>query len=271
MQVSARAGGEPVKVSDELFSILQTAQMISNASGGALDVTIGPLSKLWREARANRRLPTESEIEHARQFVDWGSLIIDERGQTAQLRTQGMSLDLGGIAKGYAADRAARTLRSCGLARCMVALAGDIAVGDPPPNAKGWTIAVAPRDDDDGDDRHARHLLLANACISTSGDAEQHIEIDGVRHSHIINPRTGCGITNPINVTVIAPRGEIADACASAVSVVGYTDQALAEQFGIAILIDRTTSAGPEREIVDPHHLLRLANRAEHALHMSTQ
>lgn len=260
MRFCARAGEGPVKVSDDLFAILLTAQMLSEASGGGFDVTIGPLSRLWRDARQKGHLPSETEITDARRLVNWRHVVLDRREQTVELRVKGMSLDLGGIAKGYAAERGVRVLRERGFARCLVALAGDIAAGDPPPNAEGWKIAIAPRNDDDDnrrDDQQSRHVLLANACVSTSGDAEQFIEIAGMRHSHIIDPRTGYGVTHPINVTVIAQRGEIADGLASAISVIGEQGLGLGQTFHAATIMQRPTSNSPSSEIVDPHRLIR--------------
>ena len=112
-----------------------------------------------------------------------------------------MQLDLGGIAKGYAADQALAVLRSHGLPRALVAASGDIAVGDPPPGKRNWRVAVGKLDATNGEP--ARILYLNNAAVSTSGDAEQFVEIGGRRYSHIVDPRTGVGLTERLQVTVI--------------------------------------------------------------------
>ena len=258
MQLCAHATKKPMPLSDDLFAILQSAQSLAESTSGEFDVTVGPLTRLWREARRIQALPSQSDIDAARSLVGWRNLVIDELGHTASLKVAKMSLDLGGIAKGYAADRAVQTLRERGFNRCLIALAGDIAVADPPPQAEGWRIAIAPREvDHDVHDPSVPHVLLANACISTSGDAEQHIEVNRVRYSHIIDPRTGYGITNQINVTVIAQRGEIADGLASAVSVMGDSGLGLATHFNAAIILDRVRTTQLQRSISDPNGLIR--------------
>jgi hypothetical protein len=124
-----------------------------------------------------------------------------------------MALDLGGIAKGYAADAALNRLTQLGFPAAMVSASGDLALGDPPPGKRGWTIELAPF----GDATAARTtLVLVHAAVSTSGDAEQFVEIGGVRFSHIIDPITGLGLTRSVAVTVVARRATVADALATA-------------------------------------------------------
>ena len=134
------------------------------------------------------------------------------RDHTVLLKLPGMQLDLGGIAKGYAADEALATLRARGIKSALVAVGGDIAIGDAPPGQQGWRIGLEPV---------GGELLLHNAAVSTSGDTEQFREIGGVRYSHIIDPKTGRGITSRIAVTVVARRGLEADPIATAISVLG--------------------------------------------------
>jgi thiamine biosynthesis lipoprotein len=135
-----------------------------------------------------------------------------------------MELDLGGIAKGYAADAAIKLLQQqYGIKSALVAASGDITCGDAPPGAAGWKIAIAPITRG----QKARELILANSAVSTSGDLEQFVEIGGVRYSHVLDPRTGLGLTGRRSVTVIAPRGVTADSMTKAVSVLPL-EQALA-------------------------------------------
>jgi thiamine biosynthesis lipoprotein len=129
-----------------------------------------------------------------------------------------MRLDLGGIAMGYAVDEALGVLRKRGIASGLIDASGDIGVGDPPPGKEGWVIEVAPVDED-GAPR--TRVLLANAAVTTSGDALQHVEIGGKRYSHIVDPRTGLGLTDRTSVTVIARDCTSADSLATAVSVLG--------------------------------------------------
>lgn len=218
-QVSRRAGSGPVKVSDDLFRVLAAAQRLARASGGAFDATVGPLSVLWRDARRRQVLPAPPRIAAARALVGSAKLDLDERDRTIRLRRHGMQLDVGGIAKGFAADEAAAALRACGIRRALVAAGGDIVVMAAPPGAEGWRVAVASID---GVDRpRAGLLMLHDAAVSTSGDAEQFMVVDGVRYSHIFDPRTGRALNGRSSVTVVARDGTTADALATAASVLG--------------------------------------------------
>jgi thiamine biosynthesis lipoprotein len=268
---------EPVRVSDDLFSVIQSSLASSRCSHGAFDITVGPLVALWRTARQTHALPSENELSTARERVGWQYVQLNEHDHTVTLLKPRMQLDLGGIGKGCAAQQAVDLLKSRGISQCMLALAGDIAVGDAPPDMDGWRIEIGDRvprlgppglavdgaRSDSVTSNDSSHygngqitlLSLTNAAISTSGDASQFIDINGVRYSHIIDPRTGLGVTNQIQVTVIAPRGEIADALSSAGCVIGTTEgiASLIHQFpGTAAIIeeDRAGDVGPA--IIDP-------------------
>lgn len=227
MAVSRRSGGGPIAVSDDLFRVLRAAQRIARESGGAFDVTVGPLSVLWRRARRQGVLPDDAHIAAARARVGYDKLVLDERRRTVTLTMAEMQLDLGGIAKGFAADEAAAVLGRCGIDRALIAAGGDIVVREPPPGRDGWRIAVASID---GADRPpAGYITLRNAAVSTSGDAEQGTVIGGVRRSHIIDPRTGLAVTGRSSVTVVAANGTTSDGLATAVSVMGVAGRRLVE------------------------------------------
>jgi thiamine biosynthesis lipoprotein len=217
-RLCVRAGQGPQKVGDDLWRVLERAQGIAAASAGAFDITVGPLVELWRHARRTRRLPTPELLAAARARVGHQHLVLDRTARTADLRLPGMQLDLGGIAKGYAADEALAVLRKAGVPRALVAGEGDIVVGDPPPGTSGWRIAVAPLD---AEATPNRHLVLSNAAVSTSGDAFQWVEIDGRRYAHVVDPRTGVGLGQRFSVTVVARDGMTADALATAIGVLG--------------------------------------------------
>ena len=136
-----------------------------------------------------------------------------------QLLKAGMRLDLGGIAKGYAADEGLAVLKKNGVTRALVAAGGDIAVSGPPPDADGWKIAIAPLKEEP--DKEGPIMLLHDAAVSTSGDAEQYVEIDGKRYSHIVDPKTGIGLVGRMSATVVAPHGIIADSHTKIVAVLG--------------------------------------------------
>ncbi len=206
----------PVRVSTDLFVVLEEAERVSRRSEGAFDVTVGPLSILWRHARRTQELPDPQEFAAARRKVGYEKVRLEGRLQTVQLAVGGMQLDLGGIAKGYAADAALAVLREqFGIRRALVAVGGDIACGEPPPGERAWRVQIAPL----RRNQPPRWLRLANAAVSTSGDLEQFVVIKGVRYSHVLDPRTGMGLTGRRSVTVIAPRGIQADSLTKAVSV----------------------------------------------------
>jgi thiamine biosynthesis lipoprotein len=219
MRLCDQPFGTPVPVSAELFDVIQRARKISQLSDGAFDVTVGPYIRLWRFARKRKVLPTPAEIATARAAVGWQKLRLDPRARTVTLLVPNMRLDLGGLGKGYAADAALRILKDKGIDRALVAASGDIAIGNPPPGQHGWKVGIAPFGGDTN--QPPRTLLLHNAGISTSGDTEQFIEINGVHYSHIVNPGTGLGLTNRIQATIIAPDATTTDSLDTTVSLLG--------------------------------------------------
>ncbi len=201
--------------SDELRALLRPVLELAEKSGGAFDPTVGPLTRLWRWSSRRGELPDSARLAEARALVGYEGLEVSSEG--VRLARAGMSLDLGGVAKGYAADVMLSTItstcadvpggRSCTVA--MVDAGGDIRVGEAPPGASGWTVATP----------GGETLPLQFEAVATSGDAWRYIEIDGVRYSHIVDPRTGVGVVDANPVTVVAPYGFLADALASALSV----------------------------------------------------
>lgn len=205
--------GDPVPVSEDLFFVLAKGQEVAKRSGGAFDMSIGPFVQLWRQARRTQKLPTAEAIADAKRRVGHEKIELDEKHRTVRLKTPGMQLDLGGIAKGYAADQMLATLRRYGITQALIAAGGDVAVADPPPQETGWKVDVAPL----SKDKPQYSLRLANAAVSTSGDSQQFTIINGVRYSHIVDPRIGLGITGRRSVTVVAKNGITSDSMTKAV------------------------------------------------------
>ncbi|HSE98271.1 MAG TPA: FAD:protein FMN transferase [Blastocatellia bacterium] len=243
-RVSRQAHIESVKLSDDLFQVLAISQRLAAETQGAFDITIGPLTRLWRHARRTGRMPDPERLARARDLTGYEKLRINEKTRSVRLDKEGMLLDLGGIAKGYAADRALAALKQQGIQSALVAAGGDIAVSDPPPGAAGWMVEIASLDSEGGRPRY--HLSLSNRAVSTSGDNEQYVVIDGTRYSHIIDPRTGLGLTESCAVTVIAEDCATSDSLATAVSVLGpETGLMLIESMeGAAALVIRATGEG---------------------------
>ena len=212
--------GQPVRLSPELYEVLDHALELSRETGGAFDVTVGPVIQLWRTARRTKRLPPPELLAKTRERVGWRAVHLDPLARSAELTRDEIQLDLGGIAAGYACDEALQMLRSHGLPRVLIDASGDVLVGDPPPDRDGWTVTVAGLSGGESDPG-SRTILLSNAAITTSGDARQFVEIDGQRYSHIVDPHTGLGLTRRSSTTVIAPTGWQADSYATAVNVLG--------------------------------------------------
>ena len=209
---------EPIAVGGDLWQVLDRAVTVREATAGAFDPTVGALTTLWRQSRRSGRLPRDDKLAAALGTVGPGALVLVPERRGVRLPRPGTRLDLGGIGMGYAADRVLEVLAGRGIRAAMIDASGDIAVSGPPPGAAGWRIAVDPLGNGS---ETAAPLILANAAVTTSGDAFQAVEIEGRRYSHIVDPRTGLGATGPAAVTVIAPDCTTADALATAASVLG--------------------------------------------------
>jgi len=232
--------GLAVKVSDDLWAVLARAQLLAARTDGAFDVTCGPLTSMWRNARRKHELPSPERIAAMTVRVGWKKMRLDEKAQTVELLAPDMRLDVGSIGKGYACDQALRVLRAKGCPRAMVAGSGDISAGDPPPGRKGWHIEVVGLDLDDAATAPPPIVVeLANAAIATSGDRTQRLDANGKRYSHILDPRTGQPLTDHGLVSVVAKDGLTAG-ISTACSVIGPKEALkLAAEWNAAIRIQR--------------------------------
>jgi thiamine biosynthesis lipoprotein len=232
-RLSARAGTGPVPVSDDLWTVLERAQEVSAASDGAFDVTVGPLVRVWRRAARQRELPAPEQLAAARAAVGHELLHLDPEACTAELLRGGMRLDLGGIGKGCVADAVLRLLSERGIASALVAAGGDIVCSAPPPGRAGWRVRVSP-----GRGAPEAELELAHAAVSTSGDAERGFEIDGVRYSHVIDPRTGAALTSGVSVLGVPGLERLEPGLAARVTAPGpHGTSAVHETAGLRALV----------------------------------
>jgi thiamine biosynthesis lipoprotein len=208
------AGGPATPVSPDLFRILQKSIAVSGRSEGLFDVTVGPLVRLWRQARKTAILPKRSEIQAARRLVGWRHIHLDPPTRSVRLDLPGMKLDLGAIGKGYADDEVQKALKAHGIDRALVEMGGDIVVTGPPPGKAGWTIQVP-----NSVNPKTGIVTISNSAISTSGDTEQFVVIGGVKYSHVVNPHTGMALTQGVQATIIAPNGTESDALSTALTL----------------------------------------------------
>jgi thiamine biosynthesis lipoprotein len=220
MQLCNVGPNKPFKASDDLFTLISHSLEFARLTEGALDITCGNLTHLWRRTKRTHKLPPADRLQQALAATDWRAVQMDAKAHTITMLKPGMLLDLGGIAKGYAADAGLRVLRDHGLTRALVMAGGDIAIGDPPPGEDAWEIklrqfaSAAPEE-------KLETVRLRNCGVSTSGDLYQFTEIDGVRYSHIVSPQTGLGLTERIACSVIAPDCMTSDALDTAICVMG--------------------------------------------------
>jgi thiamine biosynthesis lipoprotein len=240
--ITTAAVRRAVPVSQDLFAVLRASQNLAEATGGAFDITQGPVIRLWREARRTGRVPDPPALGEAARRSGFRKLHLDVENRTAKLDVPGMALDVGGIGKGYAASEALEVLRKRGIRRALVAVSGDLAFGDAPPGQRGWRIGL--HSEDASVVGVPAIVELTNAAVSTSGSSEQHLDVDGRRYSHIIDPASGMGLMEDVTVTVIARHGMDADGLDTAISVLG-AERGLAlvdtRPDAAALLIKRTS------------------------------
>jgi thiamine biosynthesis lipoprotein len=237
-RLSAAAGvdARPVAVSPALYDILLLSKNAFVKSDGAFDITIGPLTKYWRRARKTKEFPTDEAVQSKRKLTGFNKMIIDTISKKVTLTQVGMQLDLGGIAQGYIAQKIIDLLYNQHVNHALVNVSGDIVMNDAPPGVKGWTVGI--NVPETMDELLSRNLLMHNMAVTTSGDAYQFIEHNGKRYSHIIDPRTGYGVTSQRNVTVIAKDGTTADWLATACSILDIKKaKKLATQMNADVLI----------------------------------
>ena len=217
--INRNAGIRKTRVSPETLDVIEIAVLASEKSGGAFDPTIGPVVKLWDFL--NKKRPTDEEIIRVLPLVNYRDVIIDKTDATVFLKHKGMMLDLGGIAKGYAADIAADSLMKSGIQSGLVSIAGDIRTFGLKPDKIPWTIGIKnPRQVSDKDEIIAK-VRLTDKAVSTSGDYERYFNADGKRYHHILDPKTGYPAEACRSVSIVTDKAVYTDAFSTAVFVLG--------------------------------------------------
>lgn len=204
-EVNRSAAAGPVRVSPELFRLLEACLEYSRASEGAFDISVGPLMKVWGFYKGSGRLPHRPEIAAALAKVGYRHVKLDPVAHTVRFDRTGVELDPGGIGKGYAVDRMVDVLRQNGVEDALVAGSGSsiYGMGAPPKEPRGWRVAIrdpwSPR-------KTAAEVYLKNESMSTSGSYEKFFRAEGRTYAHIMDPRTGYPAQGSVSVSVIAPR-----------------------------------------------------------------
>jgi FAD:protein FMN transferase len=193
--------GEYIKVSPDLWNILQESVKAAKLSDGNFDVTIGPLTQLWRRMKRQKQLPTPAQISEAKAKIGIGKILFNTKSQSVMLETKGMRLDFGGIGKGFAEDEMMKIMKENGIKSALIEAGGNIVVSNSPKESPdGWEIII-----------NKEKYFLKNCGISTSGDAYQFVEIDDKKYAHILDPKTGIGYAEPHQISVIAKDGTTSD------------------------------------------------------------
>ena len=216
-RINNNAGIAKSMASPLMWELLLESKRAYTKSHGAYNITMGPLTHLWRTARRLKQFPTTTQIKNNLLLSDFNKIQMNAQDHSIYLSDKGMQLDFGGIGKGYIAQKVVDYLKKEGVTSSLVDAGGDIVFGDAPPNKKGWIVGV--NQPEQADDLLPEKLQLHNMSVATSGDVYQFIEHNGKKYSHIIDPKTGYGVTSLRNVTVIANDGAVADWLATACSI----------------------------------------------------
>ena len=217
--LNRNASHGPVKVAPELFDLIAEAMRYQRESGGAFDITVGPLMKAWGFFRDEGRVPTDDELADARRRVGGARVVLNAEEKTIAFDRDGVELDLGGIAKGYAVDRVVHLLRARGITAALISAGGSTIYGlGAPPSRDAWEVEIQ----DPIDSRKtALTVQLKDRALSVAGSAEKSFESEGVTYSHIMDPRTGKPVQGLLSVAVLASTGTAGDALDNAFFVLG--------------------------------------------------
>ena len=205
------------QVSEETLEVIEDAIKFSNLTDGAFDITCRPLINLWKKAKKEEKVPTEEEIEEAISLVGYQRIILE--GNQIRLEKKGMQIDLGGIAKGYAVDKAIEALKKNNIKRALVNAGGDLYALGTDRQGEKWQIGVQdPREED----KIIDIIKVKDRAVATSGDYRRYFTLEGKRFSHIVNPKTGLTVQDvPMSVTIVGPGATTTDALSTGVFVLG--------------------------------------------------
>ena len=235
--INANASQHAVKIGSELFALIERAIALSTLSDGAFDITFASIGYQYDYRRGKK--PTDQQIAAELDRINYRHIILDKEKSTIRFAKQGVRIDLGGIAKGYAVDNGIRILRDCGIKRALISAGGDSRImGDH--KGRPWMTGIR---DPRKKDRSIIVIPLSDTAISTSGDYERYFIKDGVRYHHILSPETGKSVTSTRSVTVLGPDAVTTDGLSTTLFVLGpVKGLALAERLeGIdAVIIDAT-------------------------------
>jgi thiamine biosynthesis lipoprotein len=217
-RIGREAVGRPMKIPDELFNVIELCQRYSKLTNGVFDISIDPVTRLWQFDQAEKDIPKEEDISNALKFVGFNGIYLDKEKNTIELDREGMSLDLGGAAKGYAVDKAVEKLKELSIDSGVVNAGGDLRVFGKKPDGKSWSIGIQ---DPEYSDRIIGSIQLTDMALVTSGDYERYIIYKGVKYHHIIDPKTGLPARGCKSVSIVNTKAFEADILSTAIFVMG--------------------------------------------------
>ena len=216
--INKNAGIKPIKVSNELFYLIERAIAISKLTDGAFDISYASMDKIWKFDGSMKTMPSENKIKNSIAKVGFQNIILNKENKTVFLKQKGMKIGFGGIGKGYAADKAKQLLISKGVKAGIINASGDMNTWGKQPNGKEWMVAIT---NPMNKNIAFATLPISNKAVVTSGNYEKYVTFNNIRYTHIIDPRTGYPAINIISASVFAPKAELADALATSIFVMG--------------------------------------------------
>lgn len=243
-RINRLAASQPVTTDPEVFSLVDESLRYSEQTGGAFDITVGPLMRTWGFFRAEGHFPNIDDLNAARERTGFEKIVLDHGTRTIQFGVPGMELDLGAIGKGYAVDRAVDVLREAAVnAALVVAGSSTVYALGAPPGEQGWKVHVP---DPLDRTRKISTVKLLDQAISTSGSYEKFFELDGRRYCHVMDPRTGMPVEGVVQTTLIGTDGAMTDALSNALFVLGADGDTLISKFqyvsALSVLTDSSAS-----------------------------
>ncbi|PCI08384.1 MAG: thiamine biosynthesis protein ApbE [Flavobacteriaceae bacterium] len=217
-EISRNAGIKPVKVDKELFNLIERSLAISKLTDGAFDISYASMDRIWKFDGSMKVMPSKEKIENSVSKVGFKNIILDKESSTVFLKLKGMKIGFGGIAKGYAADKAKKLLQNIGVVAGIINASGDMNTWGKQPDGEDWKVGIT---NPLNKNKVFALLPISNSAVVTSGNYEKFVEFDGVRYSHIINPKTGYPSSGIVSVSIFSPKAELADALATSVFVMG--------------------------------------------------
>ena len=260
--INAAAGIAPVQVHEDVFKVIERALFFAEISGGAFDPSVGPLVSLWGIGGKNPRIPSQAEIDEVLPLINWRNIELDRRTHSVFLKRQGMALDLGAIAKGYAADEAAAIVKSARIKRAIIDLGGNIVTCGEKKDKNPWKVGIQNPNEKRG--AYIGIVQVTKQSVVTSGVYERFFEEGGVRYHHIFSPSIGYPAENELlSVTVIANNSIDADALSTAVFVLGYAKgkaliESLSETEAVFVFKDLSVRKTPGADFILTDKTFRL-------------